>query len=644
MIVCGAGWKSALVSNRKMLEKRKEIGSFFVKAGFVCVLTCFVACARIGSAPTGGPQDLAPPVLLKALPQEGSTNFDAREITLDFDEYIVLQNTDKIVASPAISKISYQANLKRLFIRIEDSLQKDKTYSINFKDAIGDLHESTPLRDYTYYFSTGNSIDSGRLSGLVLDAFSLAPVKEASVMLYAEKPQEYPVVTPPDYIAVTDTAGIFSLQYIKEGCYHVFAGSDENRNYLIEPTEEKTAFAPSCWQTTPLKPFVYFKKIRGVKESDTASFEAYRVEMQARNEEDLAEIKALGRVLYLYQDKDEKVLLKEAKWSKKGEIDLSWHYPPDSTLRFSFLPSFHDYELAEQLKDADTVKEEQKGRGRRRNIEKEEMPDLFWQDSLVFHYIPQDNPLAGKIYFNNYKVSDLRLIVEYLAFSDTVELMLGTGVAAKNDTAAFRVSGKQKSLFFRDSLLLDFSFPLSCHDLEPATLTRYHVDDDGRRDTLEIPISEVSVRQVRSDRLQLDYAWQPGNTYRLLLPSACFSDYFNRDADTTVITVVCPALETYGQVALSVRNLEPGNYELQMVDNSKNVILSLPVPENGDVVFDYVQPAYVSFVLVEDVNRNRRWDSGDYKQGVQPERRWFFPKTVRVEADWRVEEVWNLPR
>ncbi|MCH5244370.1 MAG: Ig-like domain-containing protein [Lentimicrobiaceae bacterium] len=627
-----------------MLKRRDRIITLGLQLSIICAMGGLgAACARVGSAPTGGPQDLAPPVLLKALPQEGSTDFTAREVTLDFDEYVVLNNTDKIVSSPPISKISYQSNLKRVTILIEDTLQIARTYSINFKDAIGDLHESTPLRDYTYFFSTGKSIDSGRLTGQVLDAFDLKPVKEAAVMLYAQKPQEYPVITLPDYVAVTDTAGIFSLQYIQEGCYYVLAGSDENHNYLIEPTEEKTAFSSGCWQTVPLKEPIYFEKKKGVKESDTAMFESYMASLQSRKEEDLGEIAASNRILYLYQDKDEKNLLKEAKWSKKGEIDLNWYYPPDSSLRFSFLPSFQDYELARRLISEDTATEEEhKRRARHRRADKEEMPNLLWQDSLQFYYIPQDKSLAGKIYFDNYRVTDLRLLIDYLDFSDTVDLMLTSGAASQKDTAAFRVSTKQSRIFFEDSLLLDFSFPLSGYDLQTATLTAYHVDDEGRRDTLPIDINEIFAVQDRPNRLQLKYAWQPDHSYSLFLPSACFTDYFERHSDTAVFSLSCPALETYGEVAVSLRNLQPGNYELQLVDNAKNVIQSRPVPSDGEVVFEYVQPAYVSFVLIEDRNQNHRWDAGDHKQGIQPEKRWLYPKTIRAEADWRVEETWNL--
>ena len=139
-----------------------------------------VSCANYSSAPTGGPKDVAPPVLLKAEPPQGTVGFTHDKITLTFDEFVVLQNTDKIIVSPPLEKISYSSNLKTVTVLIEDSLAEEETYSINFKDAVGDLHESTPLRDFTYVFSTGKTIDSGFLSGIVLDAFDTKPVKERS--------------------------------------------------------------------------------------------------------------------------------------------------------------------------------------------------------------------------------------------------------------------------------------------------------------------------------------------------------------------------------------------------------------------------------------------------------------------------------
>lgn len=588
-------------------NKRSFLGVSPWVAAMVAVLFC--ACARMGSAPTGGPADLAPPMLLDALPQEGFTNFRQKEIVLEFDEYILLQNTDKIVVSPKIDKVSYRHHLKRVYVTIEDTLKPDQTYSINFKDAIVDLHESRPIKDYTYYFSTGSKLDSARLAGRVVDAFSLQAVKEASVMLYAKKPEEYPILTPPDYVAKTDTAGLFALQYIKEGCYFMLAGSDENKNYLIEPTEEKTAFSSDCWQTVSPKTPVHHEKRRGMKESDSAAHAGYMAARKTRWAEDMKEAKE-GHTLYLYQDKYLKNLVKGAKWSRKGEIDLAWHYTPDS-LRFSFLPPY-------------------------------QQPDTQGFADMKFHYVLQDDLLSGKLYFDNLRVSDLRVVLDYYGYSDTLELRLNASAAAQKDTLKFKVSGKQNSLFFKDSLLLDFSLPLFAHDLKTAQLTRHHTDEEGRKDTAWEDLSKVSISQTRANRLVLRHDWKPGNKYQLFLPSACFRDVFGRNTDTTLISFQCPGLENYGQVMLTMRGLKEGNYELQMVDARKNVIQSLPVPPDGKVEFDYVLPAQVSFVLVEDRNRNHRWDAGDYKQNRLPEKRWFFPKTLRTEADWRIEETWTF--
>ena len=269
------------------------------------LLAVMASCARYGAGPTGGPKDLAPPILLSALPPEGDTVHDMNgptEIVLNFDEYVVLSETDKIVTSPPLSKVSYTGNLKQVKVVIEDTLLRDRTYSINFNNAIGDLHESTPLQGYTYFFSTGSKVDSGRIDGIVKDAFTLAPVASASVMFYARKPEGYPVVSSPDYVAVTDTGGYFQCRYMAEGCYYLLVAAEESRDYRVDPTQEKLAYSSDCWQTQAYRPPVLFRKQPGIKESDSlmrkANDSLYRVERQ----QNYGDIGQSGRYLYAYQD------------------------------------------------------------------------------------------------------------------------------------------------------------------------------------------------------------------------------------------------------------------------------------------------------------------------------------------------------
>lgn len=607
-------------------------------------MAMLAACARYGQGPTGGPADLLPPVLVKAQPAEGSTEFAQTAIRLGFDEFVVLQNTDKIIVSPLLTKISYETNLREVIVTISDTLLPDKTYTINFKDAIGDLHESTPLRNYTYVFSTGKTIDSGRIGGAVKDALTLSPVSEARVLLYAVKPETYPVTEAPDYVSVTDTAGIFQVPYIKEGCYYVLVCSDENQNYRIDPSEEKMAYSSTCWNTRKVYPEISFRKVPGQKESDTGTRRAYDQRWAEYRNREWADIERDGTILYMYQDRVDDVFLKEVKWNSPGELEIEWYYPLSlDSVGFMFIPSLSDIEMAAQfeaMKAADTVQDSKRKRGRNSDQEMEK-PDLTWPDSLRFVILPTDEPLKSKIYFDNLGISDFRLCVDYRTFSDTAELMLqNTG---RKDTAKFKILNTVSELFYRDSFPVKFSHPVDSTDWSTMRVWQYHQDEEGRQDTVEIVPAQIECRKVSPMEIAWYYDWKPGCRYSFFMPSACVKDWYGRMIDTSGISFSCPALESYGQLAVTLQGLDSASaYLLQLIGTDKKEIESKVVLQDGMVEFPMVRPGAVSFVLIKDDNRNGRWDPGYYQDGIQPERRWFFPKTLDVESDWRIEETWSI--
>ena len=59
--------------------------------GFITVMMS--SCANI-IPPGGGPRDSLPPKLLFALPKDSAVNISPKLITLNFDEYITLQNVN----------------------------------------------------------------------------------------------------------------------------------------------------------------------------------------------------------------------------------------------------------------------------------------------------------------------------------------------------------------------------------------------------------------------------------------------------------------------------------------------------------------------------------------------------------------------
>ncbi len=207
-------------------------------------------CARRGS-PSGGPKDTEPPVLIKAEPENLSTNFTATKIRLYFNEYIKLQDVQKqLIVSPPLKNQPEISPLggaaKYVEVILKDTLRENTTYTFNFGQSIVDNNENNPSSYLTYVFSTGDYIDSLSLMGVVQDAFNKNTDEFISVMLY-EIDSTYTdsviSITPPNYITNTqDSTTIFNLQNLKGGKYRLIAVKDEAKNNLYDPVIDKIGF------------------------------------------------------------------------------------------------------------------------------------------------------------------------------------------------------------------------------------------------------------------------------------------------------------------------------------------------------------------------------------------------------------------
>lgn len=82
----------------------KYRGSHFRLALFASVVLVIAGCAQV-SAPTGGPKDETPPVPIRVEPPSESVNLRPEQLTMEFDEYVVLRNTNQqLVVSPPLER------------------------------------------------------------------------------------------------------------------------------------------------------------------------------------------------------------------------------------------------------------------------------------------------------------------------------------------------------------------------------------------------------------------------------------------------------------------------------------------------------------------------------------------------------------
>ena len=148
-----------------------------------------INCAKRGTL-TGGLKDTIPPVLISANPPINNLNFNSDKITLNFNEYIELKDiNEQLIISPPLERNDYKiipenTVTKKVEIEINNQLRANSTFTFNFGSSIVDYNEANALPFFNYTFSTGDYIDSLKISGFVKDAYEIDSLSFVSIHLY----------------------------------------------------------------------------------------------------------------------------------------------------------------------------------------------------------------------------------------------------------------------------------------------------------------------------------------------------------------------------------------------------------------------------------------------------------------------------
>lgn len=205
------------------------------------------SCAAI-SSPQGGPRDRQPPRLVATSPDSAARNVKQQFIRLKFSEPIQLKDLSKnLLITPQLppdNSYSVLADRDYITLTFKKPLEANTTYSFNFRNAIVDANESLPAKYQALSFSTGATLDSGRVRGSVTDYLTARPVADAVVGLYRTTDTVGVRRGQPYYLARTDTKGQFQLNFIRVASYNMYAWVDKNNNNRFDDGE-RIAYLPA---------------------------------------------------------------------------------------------------------------------------------------------------------------------------------------------------------------------------------------------------------------------------------------------------------------------------------------------------------------------------------------------------------------
>ena len=616
----------------------------------VLLTTFIVACANIGS-PDGGPYDETPPRIVSSSPEFGASKSHSKKITLIFDENIKLENpSEKVVISPPqIEQPEIFASGKKITIELLDSLLPDRTYTIDFADAIEDNNEGNPMGDYAFSFSTGDHIDTMQVSGYVLDVSNLEPIKGIYVGLYSiEKDSLNSSSSLSDSvfktksfqrISRTDSRGHFIIKGIAPGSYKVYALKDQDQNYMYSQKSEMIAFSdriivPSSrpdlrpdtvwhdsihYDSITMKPFTHFFPDDITLLAFTPTNDEIHLLKYERN--------VLNRFTFYFTGKPKELpIVKGLNFNEKDAFviqnskdndtitywirDSLLYYNDTLTISLTYNQTDTLGMLAQYTDTLELVSRQTKARfDKLRKEEYEEWADEYRSEIRSKRKNERDED-GKKI---KLKDEDIQLPPKPEKFMN---------VRTSNN-------------LIDPDVKIDFTFP---EPVETINLDYFHLSeivDSTRvsRDFLFFPIEN------ENNRYRLFAEWQPGADYELKIDTgAVVSIYGNRMAGTRS-NIKVKDLDSYSSLFVSLQHADTSAI-VQLLNSSDDVVKEVKA-NNGKADFYFITPGTYYLRLFYDRNGDGKWTPGDYDKQIQAEETFYYPGALELRAQWDINQTWN---
>jgi hypothetical protein len=617
--------------------KKEYLSVFLWLLGAAAAAWLFLAaptgCARIAH-PGGGSKDSLPPILLKTQPEQGALNFKGKRVSIHFNEYVQLKETDKhfLMSPPPEKRPSLNIRGKRVQVDFNSPLRDSATYLLNFGAAIVDNNEGNPYQPYRFSFSTGAWLDTLSVEGLALDAYTDQPVSNVLVYLYENIEDSVVLKQRPDNVTRPNDTGVFVANGLKAKPYKVLAIADGNKNYRYDIGQEAIGFLDVAVEPVPMLQWHdddgdssrHRHEERDLKLAlrvFTEDFAAQYLTSCERTQQRALRVtfNAPFPVIDSLAIDSVSTSTLTPEYSAKRDTIIYWfadtavRVPDTMRLRFTYLKT-------------DTLGQLSPFTEKRRLI----FTDKKKQDSPDKDKKEKSSGIGGL--FN-------RLIGSEEEVDTTPQKPAHWTLKPRFATAAASPIGNASLSF--DALPVGLN----------SSLIKFEELQINPR-TKDSTFADVSFSLVRDSANLRTYSvvagWKEATTYRYMMLPTAFWDVYAQTNDTMrgFFTTVNP--DQTSTLTISFTQTGGSAYVVQLTDaKGQAVIRRQLLSEDKKMSFLYVTPGAYCIRVIKDDNGNGKWDTGSYFGHLQPEYATFLkesPKkmTFELKQGWDVELDVNL--
>lgn len=586
------------------------------------------ACASMGR-PEGGPRDENPPMFVASTPMPGELNVNRQKIKITFDENVNVKDImTKVVVSPAQREMPVISSVgKSISVELRDSLRDSTTYTIDFSDAISDLNEGNILDGFSFAFSTGPTIDTLAISGMVFDARTLEPAQGMMVGVYSNLSDTAITTLPFERITKTNQLGQFTLRNLKEGTYRIYAVEDMNRDYHWDKSENVAFYDVTITPTT--EPYVRTDTV--LTKGGEDSLVSHPATRFLPNDIILTWYNLDYKPQYLskYERKDRNKIYLEMGAANDSLPQLTIVGGPANgreirswaVLDANATCDTLEYWITDTVISAlDSLRIETRYR------KTDSLDRIVWQtDTLNFNMRGR-----GRKSDNAAKVPEKKKKGEENDSTDSV-------AAPKIDYLGVNIGSDSQELNRPLSILL--KQPSVKFDTEAFSLSIKEKDDSIWKSVTDWKI--VNPDSLRPMIWQLETEWKPGATYKLKADTGAIRGIYGNPSDSISKEFTTKKLDEYSKIYFNITGTKGRPAIVELLGTDDKPVASAPVDSTGRAILEYLNPGKYYARLYIDSNNNGRYDIG-VLDSIQPEETAYFPKRINLKKNWDLEQAWDI--
>lgn len=579
------------------------------------------SCAN-AMQPTGGPRDSLPPVVIGATPSFGTTDFKDTRITISFDEYVQVTNqqSEFFVSPPLKKKPTIIVKGRGIQIDILDTLKENTTYALNFGNSIKDNNEGNPLGSFRYVFSTGKEIDSMYMSAYTVSAEKGDTVSNTLLFFFPAEVDSIPDYDStmfnltPSVLARGESNGIVLAQNLKPIDYRVYAVKDNNTNFAYDPGVDDVAFLDSVLNPISMPEFsVWYDTTRHiVMANPQVNFRLFRDENFKRQR------------------------LNNSVRPSQHQLRMEFSAPYPQIKEFTLEGIDSDKIVTDYVtRDRDTILYWL-------DVPSESLPDTI-KGRMI--YMKHDSlnvlvPDTAKLeLFWRYVESDAerRAREEEEKKRERAERN-GEVYEAPKKPNPFKVDIQRGTLNPEQHLSMTFGMPVS--EIDTTRLLLLRNDEEGKMFRVRYGLEQDSV-DVK--KWLITAPWNEGDSYNVVALQGAFTDVARQQNDSTNMKLTVLDREDFGTLVLNITpKSEDSRYVIYLLDSRNKVLQTRTNVSSGQEIFRFITPGDVVIKVLEDLNGNGVWDTGNMVQRRQPERNeiYYSPdgeEYIAMKANWEVE-------